>query len=54
MTLRNTVIIRACMGIYQSYGLVQNKGGNNKIDSPFLVVRITSVFMALGGVSERF
>ena len=42
------------MGINRSYGIVQNKGKNNKIDSPFLVVRVTSVSMAFGGVLERF
>ena len=26
MTLHNSVIIRVCMGIYRSYGIVQNKG----------------------------
>ena len=54
MTLRNSVITRVCMGIYRLYRIVQNKGKNNKIDSPFLVVCITSVFMAFGGVLERF
>ena len=42
------------MGICGSYGIIQNKGKNNKIDLPFLVVRITSVFMAFWGVLERF
>ena len=40
--------------IHRSYGIVQNKGENSKIDSPFLVVCITSVSMAFGGVLERF
>ena len=54
MTLRNSVIIRVCVGINRSYRIVQNKGKNDKIDLPFLVVCITSVFMAFEGVSERF
>ena len=59
MTLRNYgVIIKRLYGKYiddhRSYGIVQNKGKNNKIDLPFLVVCITCAFMAFGGVSERF
>ena len=54
MTLRNSVVIRVCTGIKRSHGIVQNKGKNNKIDLPFLVECITCVFMAFGGVSERF
>ena len=42
------------MGINRSYGIVQNKGKNNKIELAFLVVCITSVFMAFGSVLERF
>ena len=43
------------MGINQSYRIVQNGGGgDNKIDLPFLVVCITSAFMAFGGILEQF
>ena len=42
------------MGINRLYGIDQNKGKNNNIDLPFLVLRITSVSMAFGGVLERF
>ena len=40
MALRNSVIIRVCMGIYDSirwYRIVQIKG-KNTIDTPFIVV----------------
>ena len=55
MTLRNSVIIRVCMG---NTSILRNsskiRGKYNKIDLPFLVVCITSVSMAFGGVLERF
>ena len=54
MTLLNSVIIRVCMGINRSHGIVQNKGGNTKIDLSFLVVCTTSVFMVFGCVLDRF
>ena len=42
------------MGINRSYGIVQNKGKNINIDLPFIAVCTTYVFVAFGGVLERF
>ena len=44
MTLYNNVIKRFCMGIQQSYKIVQKKGKNIKIDLTFLVVCKTRHF----------
>ena len=48
--------MRFCMGntsiLRNSSGKIRGK--SNKIDLPFLVVWLTSVSMAFGGVSERF
>ena len=52
-TLRNSLIIRVCIGIMQSHRIVQNKVKNN-IDLSFLFMYITCVLRAFGGVSERF
>ena len=49
MTFRNSGITRVFIGIKRSYRIVQNiTGKNNKVDLPFLVVRITCFFMAFG------
>ena len=52
MSFRNSAIIRVCIAIMRSHRIVQNRG--KKIHLPFLLMYITCVFMAFGGVSERF
>ena len=54
MTLRNSVIIRVCMGIQRSYKIFQTKGKKKKNRLTCPVVCITCGFMLFGGVLERF
>ena len=52
MSFRNSAIIRVCIAIMRSHRIVQNKG--EKTHLSILLTYITFVFMAFGGVSERF